>query len=269
MNCIAIISPGDMGHAIGRVLRERSLDVITCLAGRSERTRGLSAQAGIREVASYDDLLREAELVLSILVPAEAVAAARLVADGMRRVGRGPCFADCNAVSPATASTIAESITNAGGKFIDASIIGFPPAEGVVPRLYASGPHAEVMSVLDGRGIEVVTLGDDIGAASGIKMCYASVTKGTFALYYAAAAAAEKLGLFDEFCRELAHSQPEVLKVMEHQLPLLAPKAFRWVGEMEEIAQTFDAAGATPLLHRGAAEVYRRVASSTSPDMPS
>jgi 3-hydroxyisobutyrate dehydrogenase-like beta-hydroxyacid dehydrogenase len=259
MNCIAIISPGDMGHAIGRVLRERGLDVITCLAGRSERTRKRSAEVGIRDVASLDELVRQADLILSIHVPAEALSAARLIAESMRRVSRGPYYADCNAVSPATVGAIAEIITSAGGRFIDASIIGFPPAEGVTPRLYVSGPHAEVMSVLDGKGMEVVKLDDEIGAASGIKMCYASVTKGTFALYFAATAAAEKLGLYDAFCLELAHSQPEVLKVIEQQLPRAAPKAFRWVGEMEEIAETFEAVGVTPLLHGGAADVYRAV----------
>jgi 3-hydroxyisobutyrate dehydrogenase-like beta-hydroxyacid dehydrogenase len=262
MNCIAIISPGDMGHAIGRVLRERGLGVITCLAGRSERTRSRSTEAGIREVASYDELVREADLIFSILVPANAVSATRAIAAAMRRAGRGPYFADCNAVSPATVGTIAEIVTGASGRFIDASIIGFPPAEGVTPRLYVSGPHAQVMSVLNGQGIEVVTLGDEVGAASAIKMCYASVTKGTFALYFAAAAAAEKLGLFDEFCRELAHSQPAVLKVIEHQLPRLVPKTLRWAGEMEEIAGTFDAVGVTPLLHQGAADTYRLVSQS-------
>jgi 3-hydroxyisobutyrate dehydrogenase-like beta-hydroxyacid dehydrogenase len=180
----------------------------------------------------------------------------------MRRVGRGTYYADCNAVSPAAVGTIAEIVTGAGGRFIDASIIGFPPAEAVTPRLYASGPHAKVLSNLNGTGIEVVTLGDEIGTASAIKMCYASVTKGTFALYFAAVAAAQKLGLFDEFCRELAHSQPDVLNAIEQQLPRIAPKAFRWVGEMEQIAEAFEAVGVTPQIHRGAADVYRQVSNS-------
>jgi 3-hydroxyisobutyrate dehydrogenase-like beta-hydroxyacid dehydrogenase len=248
-----------MGHAIGRALRGHGLDVITCLVGRSERTRTRAADAGMRTLASYEDLVREADLILAILVPDEAVSVARLIADAMRAAGRGPYIADCNAVSPRTASTIGEIVTAAGGKFIDASIIGLPPADGVTPRLYVSGPHAHVLKLLHGKGMEIVTLGGHIGEASGLKMCYAAVTKGTFALYYAAATSAAKLGLFDELCREFEHSQPEVYQVMQRQLPRLPAKAFRWAGEMEQIAETLEMVGVTPSMHRGAAELYRLV----------
>ena len=263
VHCVAILSPGDMGHAIGRVLLAHGLEVITCLKGRSDRTRGLSVQAGIREVASCEELVSQADLVLSILVPAAALEAARYVASALRGTGRSLYFADCNAVAPQTVEAIGAVITGAGGRFIDASIIGFPPAKDVTPRLYVSGPHAGIMSVLDGKGIDVVPLGNAIGQASGIKMCYAALTKGTFALYYAVATAAKKMELFDELCREFAHSQAAAYELMQQHLPRLPAKAFRWIAEMQQIADTFEQVGVTPDMHRGAAEMFRLISQSS------
>ena len=205
------------------------------------------------------ELVNQADLVLSILVPTAALDAARFVASALHATGRSPYFADCNAVAPDTVETIGNVITSAGGRFIDASIIGFPPAKDVTPRLYVSGPHADIMSVLDGKGIEVLPIGDVIGQASGIKMCYAALTKGTFALHYAVVTAAKKMELFDELCREFEHSQAEAYELMQQHLPRLPAKTFRWIGEMQQIADTFEQVGVTPNIHRGAAEMFRRI----------
>src|SRR5690606_1091788 len=116
-------------------------------------------------------------------------------------------------------------ISAAGGRYIDASIIGLPPGPDSRPRIYASGPHAPAMAALDGMGLEIVNLGGTLGRASAIKMCYAALTKGTFALYFAAALAAEQLGLAGELFEELAHSQAAALGQMRRQLPLLPAKS--------------------------------------------
>ena len=113
------------------------------------------------------------------------------------------------------------------------------------------------MSELDGKGIDVRPIGDAVGRASGIKMCYAALTKGTYALQVALLTAAEAMGLSEELRAELMYSQPEAYKSMEGQLPGLPAKAFRWIGEMEEIAATFDHVGVTPYFHQGAADVFR------------
>ena len=258
---VAILSPGDMGHAIGRVLRRSGLDTITYLAGRSERTRALAAQASIRDVPTLEQLVVEADLILSILVPAEAVANAERVAQALGTTGAHPAYADCNAIAPATMQQIATIISNAGGACIDAGIIGGPPREGYAPRIYASGPHEHLLAELDGRGIEVRTLGGAIGRASGLKMCYAALTKGTAALQAALLTAAEALGLSAELQVELQESQPQAWRGMQ-SLTGVPAKAFRWVGEMEEIAATFASVGVTPRLHLGAADVFRMIAES-------
>ena len=257
LRTIAILSPGDMGHGVGKALVERGFDVITCLAGRSQRTRDLAQKAGLRDVPSLEDMVVRADLIMSILVPAQAVSVAKEVAEVMRTTGAPRPFSDCNAVSPRSASAMASIISAAGGDYIDAGIIGGSPARGAVPRLYTSGPRAALMDELDGEDIVVRNLGPRVDSASGLKMCYAAMTKGTNALRVAMLTTAETLGLYDELVVELAESQGEALAAMEAGIPGLPANAGRWIGEMEEIAETFEAAGVTPGFHQGAAEVFR------------
>ena len=263
VNTVAILSPGDMGHGVGRAFGEHGLDVITCLEGRSDRTRGLALKGNIRDVPSLNEMVSQADLVLSILVPAEALDVARRVADALRATGADSPFADCNATSPQTTQKMDAIISGAGGRFIDGSIIGGPPGRGTPPRFYVSGAHAGIMAELDGKGIDVRPMGDSIGQASGIKMCYAALTKGTSALHTALLTAAEAMGLSQELRAELSSSQPEAYRRIENQVPGLAVNASRWIGEMEEIAATFDHLGVTPHFHLGAAEVFRQLSKTS------
>ena len=258
---VAILSPGEMGHSVGRCLLKGGFDVATCLTGRSARTRSLSEAAGIRDVPDLDDLVRGADLVLALLVPDQAAPLAREVAASMERTGAAPAYADCNAVSPATAREIGEIVSGAGGRFIDAGIIGGPPGADEKTRFYASGPYETILTQLDGHGILVRPLGGEVGRASGIKMCYASVTKGTSALHAAALIAAETMDLSEELLTEFSESQSQRLKAMGG-VNSLSAKAFRWIGEMREIAATYDQAGVTPHFHEGAAEIFRLIAES-------
>ena len=266
LKTIAILSPGDMGHGVGKALAEHGYDVITCLAGRSQRTKDLAAAGGFRMVETLDEMVSEAELIISILVPAAAEGVAGDIADTMRTTGLSRPFADCNAISPQTARRMESRINDAGGEYIDGGIIGGSPARGATPRIYTSGPGAGTMDELDGKGIAVRNLGPEIGRASGIKMCYASMTKGTSALRVAMLMTAQSLGLYDELVEELAFSQQGALSAMDSGVPGLPANAGRWVGEMEEIAATFDAAGVTPRFHQGATEIFRLLASTPFAD---
>ena len=172
-------------------------------------------------------------------------------------------FADCNAVSPQSALAMAEVINQAGGKFIDGGIIGTAPTKGDTPRFYVSGPDASVVMELDGRGIVVKAIGDKIGQASGIKMCYAALTKGTHTLHVALLTAAAKMGLTDDLKKEFEFSQKEHLIAMETGISRLPANAHRWIGEMEEISSTFESLGITPGFHNGAADVYRMLVRTT------
>ena len=258
---VAILSPGDMGSNVGRALRENGLEVITCLTERSARTRELSEIAGIVDVPDFEEMVSRADIVLSVLVPERAVDVARQVAAVIAETGKPLPFADCNPVAPAVAREMADIIDSAGGRYIDGGIIGSPPGRGEPPRFYASGPHEAIMGQLDGRGISVPLMGGEVGRASAIKMCYASLSKGAAALNASALISAMNLGIYDEFITEMESSQQGVLSNMQG-VKSLGAKAFRWIDEMEQISATFGAAGATPYMHKGAADIFRLVNSS-------
>ncbi len=268
MQTIAIISPGNMGHAVGRLLGSRGFDVVTSLAERSARTRGLAARAGIRDLGGIDALVAQADLVLSIMPPAAAVAAAQEVATAMTAVGATPPYADCNAIAPATTKRIAALIGTAGAAYVDAGIIGGPPADGNGPRFYASGPDAHLLAPLQGGGLVVRDLGGAIERASALKMCYAAVTKGTSALQFAQLAAASRLGVDEALAAELAESQSATYAGMRRALPGLPAKAPRWIEEMRQIAATFEAVGVPGDFHRGAAALYELLSATPFADEP-
>lgn len=263
MQTIGILSPGDMGHVTGQVLGQNGLRVIAHLADRSERTRRLAAEAGIEAVESYTALVTEADAVLCILVPAQAEAAAQQVAEALQATGAELLYADCNAIAPQTSRRIGACISDVGGRFVDASIIGPPPRREGSTRFYASGPHVAEFARLNDFGLHVIPLGEEIGAASAIKMCYGGLTKGLTALCTELLVAAEALGVGEPLAREFAWSQKELLLRMERGLPGMPPKAHRWIGEMEEIAATFDAVGLSPKFHAGAADIYRFVSGTS------
>jgi 3-hydroxyisobutyrate dehydrogenase-like beta-hydroxyacid dehydrogenase len=247
-----------MGHSVGNVLRENGLRVITCLKGRSERTRMLAAEAGIGDVPTYGALVQEADLLLSILVPAQAPNAAARVAGVLAETGAELAYADCNAIAPQTARAIGERLTEAGARFIDASIIGGPPRGESRPRMYVSGPDTSAMEALNAYGLNVTSIGEEVGLASAIKMCYAAWTKGSTALCTELLIAAKALGVFDALEQEFRSSQSAMLMRMQ-SLPAVPIKSRRFVGEMLEIAKTFGAVGMTPKMLEGAAAVFQFV----------
>lgn len=263
---IGLLSPGDMGHTIGATLRAHGLRLLTCLDGRSERTRALAAEAGFEDVPTLEELVREADLLLSVLVPASATEAARRVGAAIRREGTAHgtdlLYADCNAIAPRTARAIGEVIAGAGARFADVGIIGPPPRKPGTTRFYASGPGAAEFAALGERGLSVRVLDGPIGQASGFKMCYGALTKGFQALGTELLVAAQSLGLGEALAAEQRESVPDLRAHLERAVPTFPPKAHRWVGEMEEIALCFADLGLTPRILQGAGDLFGFVAAS-------
>ncbi len=257
---VAILSPGDMGHAVAQLLREHELRVVTCLAGRSARTRALSNKAGVADLPSMAELVRQSDVVLSITTSEAAPGVCQEVADALQATGRSLLFAECNAIAPQKARAMEPVITQAGGRFVDASIIGSPPRGGKSPRFYASGPYAGELEGLREFGLDVRNLGPDIGQGSGIKMCYAAMTKGSAALYTELLMAAQMLDLWEPLIAEFQSGRRAgPYEFMEGWIPGVPAKARRWVSEMQEIEATFDYLGMTPRLFQGVADMYRLI----------
>jgi 3-hydroxyisobutyrate dehydrogenase-like beta-hydroxyacid dehydrogenase len=257
MSTIAILMPGDMGSGVGRALREHGFEVVTSLAGRSARSRGLAAAAGLCDAGSLEDTVRAADLILSILPPVRAVDQARAAAAAMTATGSKPVYVDCNAVSPATVRQAAGAIAAAGAPFIDCGIIGLPPGKSPETRFHVSGPDTAPMAALHGKGISVFPMGAEIGRASALKMVYAGLTKGTWTLHTALLLGAWRMGVYDELIAEYENSQGPALKAMRDRVPRLPTDAGRWTGEMEEIAASLADAGVPSGFHEAAAEIFR------------
>ena len=258
---VGVVSPGDMGQAIAGRLKESGLSVHAALDGRSERTRALARAAGLNDCGSMEKLVVACELVISVINPGEALAVARQTAAALKKTGRKIAFADLNAVSPQTARDADRMIRDAGGMFIDGGIIGPPPrGEKDKPRIYVSGPDAYLMEQIKHPNLLVRVMSERVGDASGVKMCYAAMTKGTTALAVELLMAARKLGVEQTLEKELRESRSDIFEWQLRNIAVMPPKAYRWVPEMEEIAKTFSELGMTRRIFEGASDMYEMVA---------
>ena len=252
---VAVLHPGEMGSAIGACLVQRGLRVVWASSGRSAATRSRANAAGLEDLGSLERAMDAADLVISVCPPHGALALAREVADQ----GFEGIFVDANAIAPETARSVGRAVGKAGASFVDGGIIGPPPVEAGRSRLYLSGgPEQEVAALFSGSNLDAIALGAPAGAASALKACYAAWTKGATALLAAVRALAQSEGVEAALLAEWALSQPGVDKRSE-VITVQARKAWRWIGEMEEIAASFEAAGLPGGFHFAAAELYRRL----------
>ena len=261
---VGVVSPGDMGSAIAKRIKESGKNVYTALDGRSERTKALGREAGLSDIGSMDKLVSTCELVISVINPGEAMNVAKDVAAAMKKTGRKIAFADLNAVSPQTTRDLDKTIREAGGMYIDGGIIGPPPrGEKDKPRIYVSGPDAYLFEQISHPNLQVRVMSERIGDASGVKMCYAAMTKGTTALAVELLVAARKLGVEQALEKELRDSQSDAFDRHMKSIPGMPPKAYRWVPEMQEIAKTFGELGMTRNIFLGASDIYEMVAATS------
>ena len=263
---IGILHPGSMGSAVGAVARLGGAAVVWASEGRSPATAARAARDGLRDVGSLQALVATSDVILSICPPDQALNVARQVAT----CGFTGLYVDANAVAPATARAVEAAFASAspsagalsvgGAEVVDGGIVGGPPREAGRTWLYLSGRHAaQIADLFDGTPLRTAVLDGGIGAASAMKVCYAAWTKGTTALLLAIRALAEAEGVEAALLDQWELSQPAVLRRSE-QAPGSAGRAWRWVGEMEEIADAFAAAGLPGGFHLAAAEIYRRLA---------
>ena len=253
---IGVLHPGEMGSGVGASARAAGVRVLWVSEGRGAATRKRAEADGLEDVGTLARLVREAQVILSVCPPASAMDVAKEVA-AHRFTG---VYVDGNAIAPATTRKVGEIIAGSGATYIDGGIVGPPPRKPGVTRLYLSGAGAaDVAKMLNGGNLEAIALDGPIGAASAIKMAYAGWNKTQQALLMAVRAYAMHEGVDEALLREWAISQPELPKRSESAVTGTARKAWRFVGEMEELAAAFAAAGVPGQFHDGGAEVYRRL----------
>jgi 3-hydroxyisobutyrate dehydrogenase-like beta-hydroxyacid dehydrogenase len=246
-----------MGSALGAAARLGGARVLWASAGRAAATRARAEAAGLEDAGTLARLVAESGTVVSVCPPHAALEVARAVAG----LGFRGTYVDANAVAPATARAIAGVVGEPGATFVDGGLIGPPPRRPGTTRLYLSGAGAERVASLFAAGpLEAVVLDGPPGAASALKIAYAAWTKGSSALLMAVRALATHEGVEGALLAEWARSQPDLPARSAEAVAGNARKAWRFVGEMEEIAAAFAAAGLPPGFHDAAAGVYRRLA---------
>ena len=263
MAFIGVIAQGTMGSGVGRRLRESGAEVRTLLSGRSPASAERARVAGMVAAANEHELLSGADFFLSILPPGEAEPLARRLAPTLAALDRKPVYIDCNAVSPQTAVRIGEVIAPTGAHFVDAGIIGGPPQPGKKgPSIYASGEHVRDALPLRDWSIDLRAIDGPIGAASGVKMSYAGITKGTTAIAAAMLLGAARFGCAEALIAELSDSQPQMLARMRASIPGMYDKAYRWVDEMEEISDFLEQSPPSHDIYAAVARLYDYLAAA-------
>ncbi len=246
---IAIVNPGEMGAAIGTQLVQAGHQVVWLPAGRSEGTRGRAVAAGLQPV----DSVLECDAVLSVAPPAAAEDIAHSVA------GYTGLYVDLNAISPDTAESVQRIVERGGARAVDGSVVGPPPEKAGATRIFLSSDSAhEAAGLFRGTVIEPVVLDQSRTAASAIKMAYGAWTKGSAALLIAAQLTAEHFGVGTALAEEWKRSQPALDGQLEAAQSSARAKGWRWTAEMQQNAQTFDAAGQPPGFGDAAAAVFGR-----------
>ena len=254
---VALFHPGNMGATIGAAAATSGARVIWASEQRSKVTQERARQAGLVDVESLANAVMQSDIVLSVCPPHAAVELARTVA----KQNFPGIYVDANAISRATAERIGDIVTQGGASFVDGGIIGAPVKKAGTTRLYLSGTRAaEVADLFSQSMLNAKTIGATPGAASALKVAYAAWTKCTDALVLGICALAAHEGVDQALMDEWRISQPDLERKSNRAAAVAAPKAWRYVGEMEEIAATFEAAGLPTGFHNAAADICARLA---------
>ena len=248
---VGVMHPGEMGAAIGGLLRARGVQVLWASDGRSAESTRRAAEAGLEDVGSLENLVARCDVLLSVCPPHAALDVARSVA------GFYGVFVDANAIAPETARTVARAL---GGPCVDGGIVGPPPRAPGTTRLYLSGADArEIADLFAGTTLDARVVSDEVGAASAVKVAYAAWTKGTAALVLAVESFARAEDVSATLHDEWRLSLPGLPERSASASRSAAVKGWRWVGEMEEIAAAFAADDLPAGFHQAAAEIFRAV----------
>ncbi len=263
---IGIIHPGEMGVSVAASAKNGGHDVYWVSEGRSEDTRGRAAQVKLTELPTLRALCEKCSMIISVCPPDSAEA----VADEVLKHSFRGVYLDANAISTEKVARIAQKMLAAEVGFVDGGIIGRPAWNPKTTWLYLSGSQAEEVAACFSSGlIETKVIGEKIGKASALKMCFAANTKGTDALMCAILATAEALEVREELVAHWSMNGSKFAQMSEQRIRDVTAKAWRFVGEMEEIAATFDQAGVPSEFFLAAAEIYMRISEFKNTPAPS
>jgi 3-hydroxyisobutyrate dehydrogenase-like beta-hydroxyacid dehydrogenase len=257
MSNIGILHPGEMGISVAASAIKGGHSVYWMSERRTDKTRARAEKYSLIEINSLRPFCQACEVIISICPPH----AAEEIAHSVNETGFRGLYLDANAISPQRAIKIGRMLEANSIHFVDGGIIGGPAWTPNETWLYLSGEHADkIASCFSSGPMGIKVIGKEIGKASALKMCYAAYTKGTTALLSAILATAESLGVRDELYQQWDMDGQGFSEQANRRVARVTAKAWRFEGEMNEIASTFEEAGLPRGFHQAAAEVYHRIA---------
>jgi 3-hydroxyisobutyrate dehydrogenase-like beta-hydroxyacid dehydrogenase len=258
---IGIMSIGEMGYHWAKILTARGVEVLTYAKDRSETTRKRAENVGVKCVPSTTALVKDADLIVSIVVPSAAKRVATKVAKAAAKSGRrNLLYLDANAISPMTADEIGKILQPSGVSFVDGCIIGSATKMDKGAVVYVSGPQAEKIQELERYGFSVKVLGPTVAQASAFKVVYAGLTKGLQGLFVELLMGARRFGLLDEILKRYEESFPGLLDKVTSSIVGLRIHAARRAEEMDELKRTFDHHGMKAFMAPAVQKVLRSIA---------
>ena len=266
---IGILYPGEMGTSFGKLLCEGGFRVVTTTEGRSIRTYRLCREAGLNTVNSLDKVLKQSDIVISLVSPGAALSVARDVAAHMKDSFRSLLYIDVNSVSPMTVTQIAEVLRHVPVDFVDASIFGLASQLRQRGTLYLSGQRAKELSGHFAPLLRVKVVGDTPGQASALKMIVSGIPKGLSGLFIETMLFAQDMNLLEEAIETCDEIYPGIMEITRRMLPTYPQHAGRRCEELREVEETMLKCGLTPRIVRAVREVTSVVASaawSNNPD---
>jgi len=254
---IGFLHPGAMGVSLAATAQNTGHTAYWVSEGRSPDTYERAAKNSLVETQTLEELCDRCSVIICVCPPR----AATEVAEQVLTCSFKGIYADVNAISPQRAKRIGQLMNDAGVEFVDGGIIGGPAWKPDTTWLYLSGRAADqVAACFAGGPLATEVIGDDIGKASALKMCFAANTKGTTALLCAIVAAAEEMGVRKELEKQWSRHGSEYAQNTLASISRVTAKAWRFSGEMEEIASTLEAAGLPSGFHLAACDIYQRIA---------
>ncbi|KAJ5435979.1 Dehydrogenase multihelical [Penicillium cf. griseofulvum] len=297
---VGIVSIGDMGLGMARLLKAHDYRVVTVAEGRSEYTLARIHSAGIETLPSDQALVIQADYVLSIVPPRNAVATAGRIAEAYAQPSTGSLrevledveskpkrsklyYLELNAVPARLVSEMAAQFdepttatdSGRGCHFLDGGIIGGPPSQSTQDGSSWKKPSVVVSGVVDlapafatlAAVLNIKLVSPRIGAASTLKLSFAALTKGLTALSILSLSTARKESMLPELLALLEEHSPRTAALATNGVVAMSPKAYRWEDEMRGIGEAFDAEGGWngvgADVYGGFAEIYRTIAEDT------
>ncbi|KAL4910235.1 hypothetical protein BDW74DRAFT_173695 [Aspergillus multicolor] len=245
----------------------------------AERTRERAQSINIHLCPSIKDLVSLCSVILSIVPPKDSFATAHRIHENTPSSPSrsGPLYyLDLNATAPSLSRETNDLLSsNPNIVYIDGGIIGGPPKrvsseeenEWTLPSIVTSGPSLPSTPTYKhlSETLEIEHISPSIGAAAGLKMCFASMSKGVYALAIQSFVTAESMGVFPELKRYMGKHNSGTLDIVNKGVVGMPPKAWRWVNEMQQIGATMEEEGGFKReLFDEIGEVYRVVAEDTA-----